>query len=350
MQPHADEQTSPIRERSGQEVNGHERAAAKIRTAAFILIATNVALGFTSYEPSLWGHSLVALVSAGVFVCLVTGLGLSAALAMRGTLPWTRTLLGAVVLLEWTARALHEVSATRFVHAVAVVFELWVLVQIVQDFRRRRAGPGELPEARIASALVCLLPPLLARVVALECVILSAALLSTFRRVQVGPGIFGYSRTAFFSLVLPLAPLVIAADWLLVYALIPSSLAWLRLFHTITTAYFVVWLLGMYTLFRTRPQRIDDGAVQLHCGLLKSARVPLAIIESATVVSETDLPKSARLDVRGAPRVELKLREPIQPIGLLRRLAPTERLLASADDANGLCSAIDQARRVLPTI
>jgi hypothetical protein len=87
----------------------------------------------------------------------------------------------------------------------------------------------------------------------------------------------------------------------------------------------------------------------VHRGIFKSARVPLCSIAGAAVrggEADAEVAGVARFDVAGAPRVELSLREPVVPRGVLGGLPPADRVLLSADEPGALIRALaDRARR-----
>lgn len=233
----------------------------------------------------------------------------------RGALPWTRLLLPGVLALEAAAWSGGVPWPVRL--ATIGALEAAVLGVAIHALRQRTAGGWR--EIGLARALSALLPPGLARLAALEVVIVGAAvrfLAGGWRRPP--PVGFGYHRESGLRLMLPVLPLLAAGDWLLLeLVVLPRAGLGLRLAVHALAAYGLVWLVGLYATARARPHRLVGDQLELHRGVLRTRTVAVA-----DVVAVAPLPDfgddwkrraycrgAARLDLAGAPVLELRLRD-----------------------------------------
>jgi hypothetical protein len=229
-------------------------------------------------------------------------------------LPWTRLLLPGIVVLEGAGLAGHGLWQVRL--GTAVALEVTFVVVAIRALRRRG---DELPERGIARALEALLPPAVARLAAIELVIVGLAarfVVGGWRRPT--PAGFTYHRENGLRTMLPILPLLGVGDVLLLeLVILPHAALWLRIVVHVLAAYGLVWLIGLYASTRARPHRLVDGRLELYRGVLRHASVEVAQIASiAPLPSFADdwkkrayLKHAIRLDLGAAHVLEMKLRD-----------------------------------------
>lgn len=269
----------------------------------------------------------------------------------RGDLPATRMLIPAVVLAEGLGLTLSGGSgwALQVRLGTALALEVWLLVLAVRAWRATRLRTGLWPEDRLAAAFEAFVPPRAARLMALELVMLGSAvrfLLGGFR--DSAPEGFSHHRESALRSFLPVLPLLIPGDVLLMRALFSGLPAWARWTLHASTVYAVLWLVGLYASIKARPHQVQDGEVRLHQGLVKSVAFPAASVRSATPLPDFDddwarhahLRDVSKLVAKGAPLLELALADPVRVDGMLGPGRPTQRLLVSVDDPAAFRAAL----------
>src|SRR5262249_36754557 len=146
----------------------------------------------------------------------------------------------------------------------------------------REPRSHELSEDRLARPLGHLLPTRAARLIAVELTMLALAvrqLLGGWR--TPAPSGFTYHRDGVLRVLLPVLPLIAAADVaLLELVILPGAARWIRIVVHVLAIYGVIWVIGLWASFRTRPHRVHDGRAILHRGLLRHAEVSLDQIAS----------------------------------------------------------------------
>ncbi len=267
----------------------------------------------------------------------------------RGTLPATRLLLPCLVLTEGLGLLLPGAGTwiLRLRLGVALGLEGLLLVLAIRTLRQPHHGSW--PEDRLAEAFTAFLPPRVARLMALELVMLGAAfafLAGGFRK-EPPPG-FSHHQEASLRAILPALPLLIPGDVLFLHALAPRLAPWLRWVLHGSTVYAVLWLLGFYATLKARPHEIRDGQLRLHLGLVRSVAFPVSQVVALAPLPDFDddwirhahLKGVGRLVAKGAPTLELTLAEPVQVHGFLGLGRPTQRLVVSVDDPVAFASAL----------
>jgi hypothetical protein len=269
----------------------------------------------------------------------------------RGRMAGTRMLLPALVLVEGLGLLLTGTShlALRLRLGTALVLEGLLLVLAVRAWRSSRALSSGWPEDRIALAFEAFVPPRVARLMALELVLLGSA----FRFLAGGfrapaPAGFSHHREATLRAILPALPLMIPGDFLLVHFLFQGLAPWLRWMLHGSTVYAVLWLVGFYATLKARPHQLRDGQLDLHLGLMKSATFPGSHILSASPLPEFDddwarhahMKGVQKLVAKGNTILELRLSEPVRVTGLLGPGRPTDRLAVTVDDAAAFLSTL----------
>ena len=308
--------------------------------AAVLATAVMRALGLDGWRTALG----VAVLAIGARV-LVTGWRV-----VRGELAWSRLLLPAIILLEgvgmwWSgAPLLWEVRV-----ATLVMLEITFVIIAIRALRRTRAG--DMPvEVRIAQAFTAQLPPLAARLVAFELVIVGSALRflgGGWRRAL--PAGFTYHRDSGLRMLLPALPLLAVGDILLFELLVlPHAAVWVRVVVHVVGVYGLVWLVGFYASMRARPHQLVDGVLVLHRGMLARLSIPVEDITSiAPLPSFSDDWKrraygkgALRMDVAGPAVLELVLRTPARAMRTLGSSAPSTRIFIAVDDPAAFTAAV----------
>ena len=185
---------------------------------------------------------------------------------------------------------------------------------------------------------------------ALELVMLGGAfrfLFGGFRKPA--PDGFSLHKETFLRAFLPVLPLLIPTDLLLIQALFPHMAHGLRWFLHGSTVYSVLWLVGLYATLKQRPHQIDGSLVSLHMGLLGALRVRRDQIISAALLPEFDndwakrdyMKGMHRLQRTGAPAVELRFSEAVSMNGLLGPSTHlSDRVAVSVDDPSAFLAAL----------
>jgi hypothetical protein len=288
-------------------------------------------------------------IGGALLVLLVLRLAAMAWDWRQGRLPGTRLLLPALVLVEGMGLARASDLAFRLRLGTALVLEVWLLVLAFRAMRTARSLAGAWPEDRVAAAFEAFVPPRAARLMALELVMLGSALrflLGGFR--APAPEGFSHHRESALRSLLPVLPLLIPGDVLLLHALLPRLAPSLRWMLHASTAYAVLWLFGLYASIKARPHQIKDGEVRLHQGLVKAVTFPAASVRSVAPLPDFDddwtrhahLKGVASLVAKGTPLLELALAAPVQVRGMLGPGRPTQRLLVSVDDPAAFRAAL----------
>lgn len=295
--------------------------------------------------------ALLHWLGPGLLALLALRIAMIAARARRGRLPWTRLLIPAALLVEGCgllfAQAPGPWRAAKL--ATALALELGLLGLIAHRFLRLRPEPGVLPEDHLAKPLEAFLPPRLARLIALETVLMGSALrfLAGGWRRPDPPGL-SYHRASALAAILPALPLLLLGDLVLLEVLLRKLHPWTRVLIHALDLYGILWVFGLWAGFRRRPHRVDGETVRLHKGLL--ARLEL---RKDQIVSARPLPAFdddwARLrfqraaipfQVPGAPQLLLELDGPVRATGLLGLGPARTRVIVSADDPDELRKAL----------
>jgi hypothetical protein len=331
-----------------------QRAPARFRiTGTAMAMAAVTTLILRLFAADLrWGPRPAWLVALGVsLVLLAVRIAVLAAAARHGEMRWSRLLLPAIFLVEglgiWWEGGGHVWQVARF--ATAIALELALVVLAIHHLWRAPHS-DELPEDRLARPLERLLPPRAARLIALELVVLGLALrfiVGGWRRPL--PAGFTYHREAVLRMLLPVLPLMAAADVVLLeLVILPHAARWLRIVVHVLAIYGVLWMIGLWASFRGRPHRIHAGRAMLHRGLLRHVEVSLDRIASIGVMpSFSDDWKlrayrkgAIRIDISGPTILDLRLRAPVRPIGVLGRGPASDHLLVAVDDPTAFIAAL----------
>jgi len=268
-----------------------------------------------------------------------------------GRVPGTRVLLPAVLLVEGLGLIHGPASnlALQLRMGTALALEILLLFLAVRAVRGARSLPGTWPEDRIPAAFGAFVPPRAPRRLALGLVMLGSAvrfLFGGFR--EAAPAGFTHHREAALRAILPAVPLMIPGDFLLMKAISTGLAPWLRWLLHGSTAYALLWLVGLYATLKARPHQIREGCVQLHLGLLKACSFPVGLVASAGPLPEFEDDWARQAYMKGMPKLvakgnavlELKLSEPIRVTGLLGPGRPTQRLAVSVDDPSAFLAAL----------
>jgi hypothetical protein len=298
------------------------------------------------------GHRILLWITAALLTLLTLRLVTMLLDWRRGRMPATRMLLPALLLVEGLGLILTRTShlALGLRLGTALLLEVLLLILAVRAWRTSRTLAGHWPEDRIASAFEAFVPPRVARLMALELVILGSAvrfLLGGFRD-PVPPG-FSLHRETFLRAMLPALPLLIPTDLFLLHALFPRMTPGLRWFLHLSTVYAVLWMIGLYATLKQRPHQVDGTQVSLHMGLLGSLSFPRRLLVSAAPLPEFDddwarrehMKGLCKLTRTGAPAVELHLVEAVPVTGLLGPGSrKCDRVAVSVDDPSAFIAAL----------
>src|SRR5438477_822948 len=165
--------------------------AGSILTWASVLAAV-VAIAAKGAAPEharALGIGAAALIAARTMMTVIQ--------AARGKLPWSRVPLALLIGVEAGAYFLG-LGGGVIARAAIGVFEGVVVIYAVIAARRGGGGNAEAPlEVRLEAVLARVLPPTVARVVAMECAILGAVMSRGAKGASEGEVTFGYTSESF---------------------------------------------------------------------------------------------------------------------------------------------------------
>ena len=324
----------------------------RIRSSS-LLWATLLALGVAALVLRLWvpGHRALPWITAALLTLLALRIIAMVQDWRLGGIPGTRMLLPALILVEGLGLVFTRTShlALRLRLGTALVLEVLILVLAVRAWRSARSRAGAWPEDRIAAAFEAFVPPRVARLMALELVMLGSAIRFLFGGYREAPPAgFGHHREAALRAILPAIPLMIPGDFLLVHFLFKGLAPWLRWTLHGSTVYAVLWLVGFYATLKARPHQLRDGLLHLHVGLMKSATFPASHILSTSPLPEFDNDWARHAHMKGVQKLvakgntilELRLSEPVRVMGMLGPGRPTDRIAVSVDDPAAFIAAL----------
>jgi hypothetical protein len=276
-----------------------------------------------------------------VFVVALALLGVRIAVMVwsvrRRELAWSRLLLPSIVLVEGVGFAWSGAEGLWQLRlGTALALEVAFIAIAIRELYRSAAG-SEPIEVRLARALEALVPPRVARLAALEFVIVGSAMRFLFggwRRAT--PAGFTYHRESRLRLLLMMLPLMLFADVLLLeLVLLPHAALWVRIVVHAAAIYGLIWLVGLYASARARPHRIADGRLVLHRALLRRLDVPVSAIASIEPLPDFADDWKRRAYLRGALRLDLA-----GPAILELRLREGERVLVAVDEPAPFIAAL----------
>lgn len=291
------------------------------RAAGLLFAGLALAAGLLRWRwPHLaWGGWPAQAWATGLLLALLAlRLAALARDALRGRLPWTRLLLPAVLLVEGLGLVLKPGPGWQTLRlGTALGLELLFLGLALRVWIRRPHRAGAFPEDALIPAFEAFLPPGLARLAALELVLMAGALrflMGGWRRPA--PEGFGYTAKSGLGMVLPVLPLLLVGDVVLLEALLRHAPLWLRVALHLAAAYGLLWIVGLWASLRARPHTVKDGVATFHRGLLSSLSLPLGQIEALETLPafKDDWVKLAFLrgvmtfDTSGPPCLLLRLR------------------------------------------
>ena len=290
------------------------------------------------------------MLGAALLILLAARIGVLAIRAGRGRLPWTRLLLPLIALVEGLGLLFSGSGHWRAAKTgTAILFEAALLGLMAHRFFRLPPEPDTLPEDHLAKPLEAFLPPRAARVVALEAVLMGSALrfLAGGWRRPDPPG-FSYHRESAFAAVLPVLPLLLIGDVVLLEVLLRTLKPWVRILVHALDAYGVLWVLGLWSSFRRRPHSVDGETIRLHKGLLAHLDLPKDQIGSVGPLPAFDddwarfrfMRSALSFQAPGTTPLLLELKTPARAIGLLGPGRAKSRVLVSADDLDGFRRAL----------
>jgi hypothetical protein len=270
-------------------------------------------------------------------------------------IPWTRLLLPALIAIELGLYVLGRTSRGAMMKLLALVEVVLVIAAVAAVFLRRDGAPaGSAWEERVERTLSGFVPAALARLIAIEMVIIGAALSAPFRRARPPRADeFGYFQSSPLRFMPWLILLAMPADVLLVRALVPARHVVWRFIFDASAVYALLWVIGVGVTMRRRPHRVGVDLVELRRGVLRRVRLSPRVIDEVALLPPLSgmsalrkLGCSGWLAAKGMPLVELRLREPVRIERVVGAAgAPTRRLLVAADDAEGFRRAIAQVMR-----
>jgi len=311
------------------------------RAGAVVAVAA-VVIRFAAGDVSVAGRTGAWWAGVAMLAVVVSRLAWGALEVTTRRLPWTRLLLPALIAIELALYVVGRTSRGAMIKVLLPVELALVVATIAAVVVRRSASAneGDWPD-RAERALARFVPPLLARLFALELSIIGAAVAAPFRRkLRLQPNEFSYFESSPLRWMPFLLLLAMPADLLLVHVLVPARFALARFILTGSGVYALVWVIGIGVTMRRRPHRVGSRIVEVYRGVLRRAHWPASAIEDVvvrpSVASVRELRRQGSAAWLASPRmplVEVFLREPAR---VRRALGsdgpPTTRLLIAVDD------------------
>ncbi len=288
-----------------------------------------------------------------MFAVVISRLGWGALEVTARRLPWTRLVLPALIAIELALYLLGRASRGTMIKVlVAAELALVVATVVAVLVRRERASAARYWEDGVERTLTRFVPPVLARLLAVELAIVSSAVAAPFRRApKLQANEFGYFQGSPVRWLPFLLLFSMPADLLLVNMLVPARYALARWILTGSGLYALLWVVGVGVTMRRRPHRVDADSVDLYRGLLRRAHVSPRAIEDVIVrpsvssLSELRSQGSAAwLASSRMPLIELHLSEPARVHRALGPAGPpTARLLIAVDQPDEFRAALLEA-------
>jgi hypothetical protein len=162
-------------------------------------------------------------------------------------------------------------------------------------------------------------------------------------RSTESPRVFTMHReTGYGSVVIGLA-MAILVETVALHVLVSQwsgIVAWIL---TGLSIYALVWLLGDYRAFGARPTQITSTHLHLRAGMRWEADIPLdQIVSAESLVPDHGQPPREALVavVLGGPNVRLKLKSPVEVIGMYGLRKTVTEIWLQADESTRLCQAL----------
>ena len=261
-----------------------------IRTLAIVMM---IALVLATWLVPAWNARFIVVARR---IAVASGFGAQFAMTgiavARGREPWTHFLIPVVgAFLSFEALTTHTLPLWAFgaVGAIELSIVAWVVSSTMRDARDRDA----YPEERFARAFARVTDPRFARFFGIETTIVGAAarfLAGGFR--QPLPAGFGFTKTASSLPLLLALPVFLIPSMVAIDMIIPQAYWPWRVVDDVVNLYAMLWGVGLYATFRTRPHRVAHGTLHLALGVLRTAEIPLAHITAAHVTRTTFDPKA----------------------------------------------------------
>jgi hypothetical protein len=306
---------------------------------------------YRSEPASLLGHDASVVVGSCALILLAVRIAVTAASVRRGGAHPLRLAIPLVVLIQGALTLYGGRRPGTALLLSALIVEAAIMAVVVVALVRGRRRSGALLEDRLTDSLSTLVPSELARLAALEMVLMTAVVCVPFRKRPAGPvgSLFTYSENSRVRALILAGPLVLFVEGIVIHQWLGPQHPWLRLLHIALCLYATLWIWGAYALMRGRPHRIDTDEIWIHRGIWGHLRIPLGDLTGVRMVPEgTSPPGQAEpgtiaLTVKGTDQVEITLRAPVTAMGFLRPMKPGSRIVLSADDAPAFCAAVKQA-------
>ena len=218
---------------------------------------------------------------------------------------------------------------------------------------RKERSAESYPEQFMGSVLGKYLPVQLARMFAVEAVILSSALygLARFCRLPDVSG-FSYVERSTYKFLPLILILISPPEIALFHALFGNS--W-GLGFGLLHLWAVLWAYGLYVTMRMRPHTIESDRLCLHRGILSAAYIPISSIKEISETYRSDGaflkirgPWHANIALKGTPLIDLTLSAPIEVVSVFGRKAQGIYLISFSIDDSEVFQG--QLRLVMPSL
>ena len=268
--------------------------------------------------------------------------------AFRREIPVGRVLLPAILFVELLRISLAGASRAGLI-VCATVFEACLIVFALTLLRRAGKSEHAELEDHYQKVFAQFLPQRAAAFAACELVLLWEGLrwaARGFRRRPVSG--FGYLEQSLVAMLPILLPIVSIGDEIVLGAFLSNQALWLRLGVVGLDLWAILYVFGIYATCQSRTHKISHESIRLYQGIFGRCEFAPSLLAEFFPCSPSDLPRkepgTARLALKGAPVVRIRLTQPVTVRRMLGRDRTSQVLLVSADDPAALCRALREAQ------
>jgi hypothetical protein len=256
--------------------------------------------------------------------------------------PWGRLVLPVIITAE-LARVAAGAASRLQVNITLVVLELGLIaatvVFVISRWHEFRSVPHL--EDVFEKVFSQFLPDRVSAMAARELVLLWSGLAWLLRgfRLRPEPG-FGYIEESFIRYLPVLIPMLLVTEGL-VYEILLHTHSVLRVVLHVFESWAILWAFGMYAIMKSRPHQLTGDRVLLRCGFASCQFHPANVLQVERRPEDAPRPKdTARLTAKGAPALEIRLKEPVVVRSTFGGSRSFDRIAVSADDPAAFTNAL----------
>lgn len=251
--------------------------------------------------------------------------------------PWLSVVMGVTLLTLYLSGLVEGPLALGLVAALEGGLVLWALWGLYKSLKGFRGAVGD-PWKGLEKALSDVMPAQAARFVVME-IRLWGCLYAWMRRRPLGPDAFPYHSRSQMGLVMGVLVLTTPLEIAIIEILIPWP--WLRIATLVLALYAVLWLIMLFSSFRSMPHRMTPEGLELRYGVLAGAVIPYDRIAEAHVMMAHPpktgdglqvVEEKAYLAVGGETNLVVRLTEPMPLDKTLGQTPPVREIHFVTDE------------------